>query len=77
MPEQDMFEEFVRDPELTVVRVETTRVRGSSRSRTAVEWPGTKPREVRVYGEGEDWSAGHRAVCRAVRLGLPVEEERG
>lgn len=67
--------EYVRDPDLRVVRVATAKMPGSAHWRTTV-----RPNEdhAAVFGAATDPEAafrGHRAICRAVRLGHDLNEE--
>lgn len=68
--------EDCRDPDLRVIRVATAKVPGATRWTTSVQ-PKGHPDPI-VYDSATDPQAafrGHRAICRAVRLGHDLNEE--
>lgn len=67
--------EDVRDPDLRVVRVATAKVPASTHWHTIVRPDHTAARTFGDYADPEAAFRGHRAICRAVRLGHNLNEE--
>lgn len=67
--------EDVRDPDLRVVRVATAKVPASTHWHTVVRPDENNAATYGDYRDPESAFRGHRAICRAVRLGHDLNEE--
>lgn len=68
--------EEVRDRDLDVVTVATWRLQGAEEWFTSLGDGGPDTATAGRYTSAEAAWDGHRAVCRSVRLGLPLSEEK-